>query len=83
MESVYAIQIDDAGIEYAEQISLDPNIAVITACLPLRDSAADGNAGTSPSPASVIAVFEDVVANRYVADSRLFEPKITVALEED
>ena len=80
---VYAIQINNAGIEYSEQISIDLNIAVITTCLPLGNSAADSNAGTSPSPASIIAVCEDVVANCYVTDTGLFEPEVTVALKED
>ena len=83
MESVYAIQINNAGIEYSEQISIDLNIAVITTCLPLGNSAADSNAGTSPSPASIIAVCEDVVANCYVTDTGLLEPDVTVALKED
>lgn len=83
LESVYAIQINNAGIEYSEQISIDLNIAVITTCLPLGNSAADSNAGTSPSPASIIAVCEDVVANCYVTDTGLFEPEVTVALKED
>ena len=56
---------------------------VVDAGIGAPSHAADSNAGTSPSPASIIAVCEDVVANCYVTDTGLFEPEVTVALKED
>lgn len=82
-EPVDAVEVDDAGVEDAEGVSLDADVAVVSACRAIRDSAADGDAGCAPAQTAVVSVFETVVPDRDVAHAGLFEPEVAVPLEED
>ena len=66
-DTVEAAEIKDAGVECAEGVVLNHDIAVITALLLLSNAAVVCNVSVTPGLATIETVVEYVVAYLYVA----------------
>ena len=84
-EVLYAEEIEDTWVEYAECVVLDEETSVVsTLCIiKLRNTGSYCDTSRTPCCIAIVTVLEDIVADDNIAYTGLLEPEVTVTLKKD